>query len=155
MHITLQLVLQVATLASMIAGVLTLITTIITYRRKMNAQVFMKYTERYERILGQFPDEARDARFDAKILPPQSSKLRLCVLQYLNLCSEEFYLMKNGYLDKGLWRIWEGDLTRIIRSPLLQREWRSLRPEFEAHHDFLEYVESVQVECKTANAAHA
>jgi hypothetical protein len=77
------------------------------------------------------------------------------VLKYLNLCSEEFYLKAQGYLPETLWSIWEGDLRRIIGSPLMQREWASLRAEFLAHRPFLEYVESVQAEYKTATAAHA
>jgi hypothetical protein len=155
MHITLQLVLQAATPIGVVGGFIGLISTINNYRRTMNAQVFMKYTERYERILGQFPQEALAARFDAKVLPPQSPQLSLCVLKYLNLCSEEFYLTRHGYLSASLWRIWEGDLKRIIGSPLLQREWPSLRAEFLSHQTFLEYVEQVQTEYKCANAAHA
>ena len=151
----LQHVLQAATPISMIVGFLTLINTINNYRRQMNTQIFMKYTDRYERILEQFPQDALAARFDARVLPPQSPQLRLCVLKYLNLRSEEYYLTRHGYLAESLWRIWEGDLKRIIGSPLLQREWPSLRAEFLSHKNFLEYVERVQAEYKTSNAAHA
>jgi hypothetical protein len=75
------------------------------------------------------------------------------VLKYLNLCSEEYYLTRHGYLSESLWRIWEGDLKRIIASPLLKREWASLRSEFMSHRDFLEYVEGVQAESQAASAA--
>ena len=125
------------------------------YRRQATMQVLMKYTERYERILDQFPQDALEARFDAKVLPPQSPQLTLCVLKYLNLCSEEYYLRKHGYLAESVWRIWEGDLKRINGSPLWQREWLSLRTEFVSHPDFLEYVERIQAEYRTANAQHA
>ena len=151
----LQHVLQAATPISMIVGFLTLINTINNYRRQMNTQIFMKYTDRYERILEQFPQDALAARFDARVLPPQSPQLRLCVLKYLNLCSEEYYLTRHGYLAESLWRIWEGDLKRIIGSPLLQREWPSLRTEFLSHQEFLEYVERVQAEYKISKAPHA
>src|SRR5436190_768236 len=123
MHITLQSVLQALTLISLIVGFLKVINTINNYRRQMNVQILMKYTERYERILDQFPEDALAARFDATVLPPQTQQLRLCVLKYLNLCSEEFYLTRHGYLAESVWRIWEADLKRIIGSPLLQREW--------------------------------
>jgi hypothetical protein len=115
----------------------------------------MKYTERYERILEQFPETALAARFDSRALPPESSQLRLCVLKYLNLCSEEFYLRTQGYLPEALWSIWEVDLKRIIGSPLLQREWPYLRTEFLSHRPFLQYVERVQAECVVAKATHA
>jgi hypothetical protein len=152
---TLDLALHTATLVSMIVGFLALINGITNYRRQTNMEILMKYTERYERILDQFPPDALAARFDAKVLPPHSPQLRLCVLKYLNLCSEEYYLMKHGYLAESVWSIWEGDLKRIIGSPLWQREWLSLRPEFVSHQDFLEYVERIQAEYRISNVAHA
>jgi hypothetical protein len=151
LHITVQGV----QLISGIIGVLAIINAFNNYRRQINAGIFMKYTERYEHILEQFPEDSLPARFDAKVVPPQSPQLRLCVLKYLNRCSEEYYLVKHGYLAKSVWNIWEEDLKRIIGSPLLQREWCSLRQEFLAHQDFLEYVERVQGQYKTTNAAHA
>lgn len=135
----------------MVMGFVGLIITTNNYRKQMNVQILMKYCERYEHILDQFPEDALAARFDAKALPPQSPQLTLCVLKYLNLCSEEFYLTAHGHLSKSLWRIWEADLKRIIGSPLLQREWPTLRTEFLSHRDFLEYVERVQNACKASN----
>jgi hypothetical protein len=121
----------------------------------MNVQILMKYTERYERILSDFPQDALAARFDINALPPACPQLTLCVLKYLNLCSEEYYLIQHHYLSQSLWRIWESDLKRILGSPLLQREWPALRTEFVSHRDFLSYVENVQAECRKAQATHA
>lgn len=151
MHPTLLLSIQIGTLISVAVGFLALIMTVNNYRKQMNVQILMKYCERYEHILEQFPEEALSARFDTKTLPPQSPQLRLCVLKYLNLCSEEFYLTNSGHLSKSLWRIWESDLKRMIASPLLQREWPTLRSEFLSHRKFLEYVERVQQECKLSS----
>lgn len=143
MHISLQLVLQFATLVSVVVGFLGLIITINNYRRQMTVQILMKYTEPYERIMADFPPTAFLARFDSSVVPSEDPKLTLCVLRYLNLCSEEYYLTKHGFLAEDLWRIWEGDLRRMIASPMLRREWNSLRDEFVSHQEFLEYVEGV------------
>src|SRR5437588_3345171 len=69
-RMTLPLLLQTATPLSVIIGFSTLIFAVNNYRRQMTAQIFMKYTERYERILDGFPQDALVARFDAKALPP-------------------------------------------------------------------------------------
>jgi hypothetical protein len=151
MHFTLPLLIQIATLLSVAIGFLSLINTVKSYREQMNMQILMKYAERYEHILGQFPSDALAARFDNTILPVESPELKLCVLKYLNLCSEEYYLTNHKYLAKSLWLIWEGDLKRILASPLFQREWPSLRSEFVSHPDFLAYVERVQASCGAAN----
>ena len=117
----------------------------------------MKYTERYEHILDKFPQNALFGRFDSQAQPlsPQSEQLTLCLLKYLNLCSEEYYLWKNGYLAKTVWAVWEGDLKRMIASPLLQREWPGLRAEYLSHPDFIQYVERIQTENKAPRAAAA
>ena len=152
MHLTLQTIIQLATLVSVIAGFFSLINTIRNYRRQINIQILMKYTERYERILDEFPEEGLTARFDSAFLPPPNRKLTLCVLKYLNLCSEEFYLWKHKYLAEQVWRIWEGDLKRMIASPLLRREWSLLRNEFVSHLDFLNYVDQFQAESSPETA---
>jgi hypothetical protein len=152
---TIQPLLQYATSVSVVVTTIGLIYTINNYHRQSTMQVLMQYTGRYEHILDQFPQDALKARFDAKVLPTPSPQLTLCMLKYLNLCSEEYYLKEHGYLDKTVWCIWEADLKRIIASPLCQREWLSLSTEFEAHPDFLKYVERVQAECRTANAKRA
>ena len=134
---------------------LTLVYTIKNVRRQINAEILMKYTERYEHILDKLPQDALFGRFDSQALPPQSPQLTLCLLQCLNLCSEEYYLRKHGYLAKTVWAVWEGDLKRMIASPLLQREWPRLRTEYLSHPDFMEYVERIQAERKASRAATA
>ena len=64
------------------------------------------------------------------------------VLEYLNLSSEEFYLWKRGYLSSEIWQIWESELIRTLRSPMLGREWAKLRPEFQSYPEFSMFVEA-------------
>jgi hypothetical protein len=155
MHPHIKLALKCVTAAGTIGTFLTLIFTIRNVRRQINVDILMKYTERYEHILDKFPQDALFGRFDSQALPPQSKQLTLCLLKYLNLCSEEYYLWKNGYLAKTVWAVWEGDLKRMIASPLLQREWPDLRAEYLSHQDFMEYVERIQAEKKVSRAAAA
>src|SRR5215210_5658968 len=99
-----------------------------TYKGQMNAQVFTDYNNRYDEILTSFPASAWEARFNLDTnLPEESMELTLCVLRYLNLSSEEFYLYKRGYLRRDVWDIWEGELLRTLRSPLVRREWKRLQ----------------------------
>jgi hypothetical protein len=147
--------LRYATAAGVIATFLSVAVAIRNVRRQINAEILMKYAERYEHILDKFPHDALFARFDSRALPPQSAQLTLCLLKYLNLCSEEFYLWKNGYLAKSVWVVWEGDLKRMIASPLVQRSWPLLRGEYLSHLDFIEYVERIQAEHRSSRAAAA
>jgi hypothetical protein len=114
-------------------------------RKQANIQAFLTYTERFEKVMAAFPPEACQARFDLEqTLPPQSEDLTGAVLRYLNLTSEEFYLWKRGYLDTQIWRIWEKEIQRMLRSPLFRREWPELVTEFVSFKDFVDYVRNVQ-----------
>jgi hypothetical protein len=114
-------------------------------KRAAHTLLFMKYTERYEQIMSSYPEDAWAARLDMEGEVPAPSKgLTLAALRYLNLCSEEFYLWKRGYIEEGVWNIWEGEMRRTIASPLYRREWRTLRKEFELYPEFHRYVEDVQ-----------
>ena len=110
------------------------------FRRQTNAQLFLTLTQRYDDIMRSFPDQSFRLRFHDDP-PPPSPALTIALLRYLNLCSEEFYLCRGGYLEKGLWRVWEVEMLRTVHSPLMEREWPQLRPEFAAYAEFLQFVE--------------
>jgi len=136
---------QIGTLISVAVAAFGLLIGVVVYRRQMNAQLFLEYTRRYQQIMESFPADARDARLSLNEKLPKSSKaLTFCVLKYLNLSSEEFYLYKKHYLSKSIWSIWEKELKRTLRSPLLRREWSKLRNEFESYPTFSRYVEETQ-----------
>jgi hypothetical protein len=138
----LQAAVHIVQIVGIILGVTSFIWSIRNNRRQMNAQMIMKYAERYEKIMDSFPREAFCLRFDPDgELPPPSPGLTICVLKYLNLCSEEFYLRKKGYIARDVWSIWEDELNRTLRSTLFRREWEGLRDEFVSYPEFRDFVE--------------
>lgn len=139
---TLEVIAQFATALSVVIAVVTVLLGIRVYRRQMNAQLFVEYTGRYEQIMGSFPRDNWQARLTMEdYLPDPSDELSLCVLKYLNLCSEEFYLHKKKYLADDVWNIWEAEINRTLATPLFVREWSKLRPEFESYPEFQIFVE--------------
>jgi hypothetical protein len=125
----------------------------LVYRRQCNVQVFLEYTKRYAEIMNSFPSHGREARLELFGDPPaESPELSLSVLRYLNLCSEEFYLRQKKYLSVHVWRIWEAELNRTLRSALVVREWRRLSREFQSYPEFLAYVEGVQCRASAEDA---
>jgi hypothetical protein len=95
--------------------------------------------------MNDFPKEAFRARFNSEHeLPPASEQLTLCVLRYLNMSSEEYYLWKKKYIDKEVWEIWEHEIKRVIQSPLLRREWLHLAHEFNSYPEFQNFVRRAQ-----------
>ena len=137
---------QIGTLISAFLMFVGLAIGVLMYRRQMNAQLFLEYTKRYEDIMNAFPADSRDARLKIDCdTPKESDELTLVILRYLNLSSEEFYLWKSRYLSQEIWRIWEDELLRTLRTPLLMREWLKLKHEFESYPAFSTYVKNAQV----------
>ncbi len=141
---TLHLVAQLVGLASVAFSIWL---SLKNYRRQKTVEMVMKFSERYEKIMDAFPPDAFRLRFDLENeLPPSSDKLTLAVLKYLNLCSEEYFLHKRGYLAKDVWRIWEEELKRTLRSRVIRREWEVLKDEFKSDPAFTRFVAEVQSE---------
>lgn len=141
----LEVVLQIATLVGVIVGFAGLLNTLRVQRRQANAQVFLAYTGRYDEIMRSFPKDALEARIGSADEPPAvTPEVRVAALRYLNLCSEEFHLYRCRYLDRVVWRMWEAELLRTLRTPLFRREWSALRAEFGAYPEFRDYVDAAQ-----------
>ena len=142
---TVELLVQVGSLAALAVAIWGLRQNSKIHERQSNAQTFIEYTGRYERVMSDFPPDAFDARLNtAAALPEPSAALSLVALRYLNLCSEEYYLWRERYLSDSVWSIWEVELKRTLRTPLMRREWVRLRPEFASYPEFSEFVDAVQ-----------
>jgi hypothetical protein len=142
---TYELLILIATVVSAVGGVAFVWVVLQTYKGQMNAQMFVECNNRYDQIIASLPADAWSARFELDTaLPAPSKELTLCVLRYLNLSSEEFYLYRGGYLRRDVWVMWEGELVRTLRSPLLTREWQTLKSEFVSYPEFASYVEEIQ-----------
>ncbi len=141
---TIELLIQTATLLSVLVGVGGLVFGILAYQRQMNAQLFLEYTNRYEQVMASFPEDAIKWRLDSEEnLPPESQKLTYAVLRYLNLCSEEYYLQKTRYLSSKIWAIWEDELKKTLANELYRREWPKVKNEFSSYLSFRNYVDEI------------
>ncbi len=115
-------------------------------RRQWNFNAFTHYTKRYDDIMGEFPGQGYTLRFDLEHQIPSNREVRLAVLKYLNMTSEEYYLWRDKYLDDKVWQIWLPEIKRTLQTPLFQREWPNLKEEFKTYEKFSEFVEQIQSE---------
>ena len=86
-----ELMAQMATVASAVAVVGGFVVAYILFQKQANVDVFLEYTKRFHKVMSAFPREAWEARLSQESLPEESKELRMVVLEYLNLCSEEYY----------------------------------------------------------------
>jgi predicted NAD/FAD-binding protein len=53
-----------------------------------------------------------------------SHKDRLKVIDYLNLCGEEYLYFKRGYIEPSVWQAWNNGMKAIVAAPAIQRVWQ-------------------------------
>lgn len=146
MHITVQLMLQYATLGTLITGVVSLVVWARIYRRQVNAQIFIEVSSRYVNMLRSFPPEVWAARFNnAQPLPAASLELTAGVLEYFSILVFVYVLRRRRYLANDLWRVLQAEHERTVTSALFAREWQTVKGEFEMYPNFVAYVDSLQL----------
>ncbi|MGH9943450.1 MAG: hypothetical protein ACRD9R_13970 [Pyrinomonadaceae bacterium] len=134
-----------ATLISVVVGVVGLLISIRAYRRQVSAQFLLEYSKRVDDITQSLPLIVWAAHlFPGQELPEPSNELRLGVLRCLNYVSQMHYFCHQGYIPKSIWRKHQGMYAQILQSPLFVREWKALAPMFVTEQAFCKYVEGVQ-----------
>lgn len=142
---TIELATQIATILGVLIAGVGVYFGIRVYRRQMNAQLFLAFTERHAKVAQRLPrHEERNAATKTPEDPSKTSEITSAILDYLNLCSEEYYLWQGRFLSTAIWEIWEAELIRTLRTPLFLREWKGLKAEFVSYPKFVEYVEGKQ-----------
>jgi hypothetical protein len=122
-----------------------------TFRRSAELQAFLEFTKRYETIMDSLPSRARtDTRWSPEVDPDLAIRLR-----YLNLCSEEFYLMQRGLLSKTVWSIWETEMRATLGSDPYLDGWRTLARQFDSYPEFSGFVDTCQIGRQASGTAVA
>ncbi|HEY4950126.1 MAG TPA: hypothetical protein VIH88_07315 [Candidatus Acidoferrales bacterium] len=58
-----------------------------------------------------------------------SSDQREKVFNYFNLCAEEYFFYKAGYIDHDVWRSWCRGMNEFFKSPRIRTLWEQERKE--------------------------
>lgn len=142
--ISLELLVQIATIGSVLLTAATFAYAICTYKRQMEVQMLQVYTARHDEVTQSLRRASGAVHFDVfRNPPPETAELRLEVLRYLNLCSEEFYLNERGYLSRHVWDIWRREIEEKVATALVRREWIALSEEFKSQSQFRAYVSQI------------
>jgi hypothetical protein len=142
---TLDAFLRYASLWTLILGVLSLAFAVRNYRRQVNAQIFFEIARRYHDMLQSLPVREWSLQLSSsRELPEVTTELTASVLRYLAIVHFAFVLHELRYLSKDLWRILQAEHHRTLTTPLFQREWVTVRFEFDLFSRFQSYVDGLQ-----------
>jgi hypothetical protein len=114
-------------------------------RNQLWLTTFAEYTGRYSDITRRLPAESRrpGGDFDIEQLSEtERGSILNAVREYMNLCSEEFYLHGRKKIDDETWSIWEVGMKETVRLPWIQETWTSIRAEYSSYPEFREFIDS-------------
>jgi hypothetical protein len=106
---------------------------------------FSEYTRRYSEITKMLPAESRrpGGSFEIEALPEaERGHVLNAVREYLNLCSEEFYLHSRKRIDDDTWSIWKLGIAETVRLPWIRETWASVRSEYSYYPAFCEFLDA-------------
>lgn len=116
--------------------------------RQNRAAFFSSFTERYERIMMQMPEELiTDSDVNGGSISVESLR---CLRVYFDLSSEEYYLHRQYVIKEDVWKYWRaGMVDTVCRSSLYRLAWfgkYSLRSQY--NDKFKDFMDGVFEEAK-------
>jgi hypothetical protein len=93
--------------------------------------LFRHFTERFGTLNGQL-DRIVLANPEIPLEPDERDAL----MDYFNLCAEEFLYFKSGYLDDEVWRSWIEGMKFFAKNPRIAAVWRTELLSQDAYYGF-------------------
>ncbi|MBU3742264.1 MAG: hypothetical protein FGM24_08265 [Candidatus Kapabacteria bacterium] len=111
--------------------------------KAMAADVFTTYTDRYANIMKELPSELRGKLFNATKdeIAGYKQPVNIALAQYLDLCSEEYYLATHRMLPKSIWSSWSAEMRQCLASEAVREYWLENRKSYDSNPGFQNFVD--------------
>jgi len=138
-------IVQYATLFSLMIGILGLAIAIVIHRQQVTTQIFLAVSDRYDELLKTSPTGLWMTRGRSEAdLPEPSDEITISVLRHYGHFSFSYFLFRQGRIPANMWKLLLPSMQHTLLSPLFVREWKVLRFDFETFPDFIAFVRSIQ-----------
>ncbi|TPW23422.1 hypothetical protein FH712_10015 [Marinobacter nauticus] len=115
--------------------------TVTSFKKQLQLNFFADYTKRYQEIILNFPESINEQDFDLEKLPEDQRDRTLRNMRaYFDLCSEEYFLWREGNIDDKTWAEWESGIKFAFSKPAFQQAWQRLRLDTIYYGEFTEFV---------------
>ena len=138
-------VIKLVTLGSFIVGATAIYIALRNNNRQLGAQIFLAYTDRIHKLRKTLSMDGELYRLSLTSRDEFTNEERRALFEVCHLAYEFFALRQHRYVATEIWEIWRPDIERLLRMPAVVREWKKLRPEFENHPEFANWVDRCQL----------
>ena len=133
-------------ISSILIGAATIAWSLNGVKKQMWLQSFLEFTGRYNQLVEKLPSLVRSGDPTAtleQLTDSEHHQVENAVRGYLNLCSEELYLVSRGHLDKQTWSIWKDGIRAFFESGISREVWADIRSEYESYEEFTTLVDQM------------
>ncbi|NTU49692.1 MAG: hypothetical protein HGA87_02145 [Desulfobulbaceae bacterium] len=108
-------------------------------------QNFTNYTQRYQDIFLNLPIDIESNSYNLDKLDKDKKEETLrWIRAYFDLCSEEFYLNQNRYLDKNVWILWEAGMRDCMKKAAFKQAWQIIQGEGYYSEEFGNFISHIK-----------
>lgn len=106
--------------------------------------IYFEYNRRFSEILRNLPSDFRDPTFDFKKLKDKElDDFSRNMIIYFNLCLEEFYLNKRGWIETNIWEGWKAGIKNYMRLRSFKDAWESMKNNDCYTEDFRKFMDKI------------
>lgn len=80
-------------------------------------ELFMEFNRRYDRKNNKLLDIL-------KTIEPLIEEQKILLIDYFNLCAEEYMFYEAGYIDKRVWESWNNGMKQFGQDPRIFELWK-------------------------------
>ena len=136
-----QIIIALGTLATAYYAFATSKKTTEIFSKQLKLDFFADYTKRYQEITLNFPESINEVDFDFNKLEPKIKEKTLRYMRaYFDLCSEEYFLWKDGNIEDKVWKEWESGIKYAMSKTAFQKGWNYINIDTKYYEDFTKFI---------------
>lgn len=81
-------------------------------------ELFKEFNERYSRLNGKLLNIATS---NSIVITKEEQET---LVEYFNLCAEEYFYYRKGYIDPTVWQAWQNGMKALLLIPRIENAWK-------------------------------
>ena len=108
----------------------------------MKLSLLSDYTKRYQEIILNFPEDINRDDFNYEMHSSEVKEKTMRYMRaYIDLCSEEYNLYKNKFIDEEIWKNWESGMIYAFKKKAFKEAWKKIKDDTIFYQDFSDWIE--------------
>jgi hypothetical protein len=139
---------------TVIGAFLTMLGTIMTLRRNtrvLQTHVALEFFRRYADISKNMPDRLRFAKYESptsRLSDEERHQITRSMIEYGNLCSEEFALWRQGRIPADIWEVWKDAIRENFEADIWRDTWAEVSREYSSFEPFMDFMKKLLLEAE-------